>query len=732
MLDKGGYPASAANAITSRLAGVERGRISPVRVLLRWKYAIGAIVLVAMAVASAVILMLKPQFTSIALVEIVPRPSFNLASDTAVPPSPLDTMAVQTEVHKLQSEAVAGRVIDQLKLTGDTEFNPRVEGSALEFLNTIRDLRRKLFEGAEAPRDAGVMAEFLERLSVTPQRGSAVISVGFTSADPEKAAAIASAVVDQYLYVNSQRAIREQANTREQQQILAKLDRLRDQMKGAQKAVQDFRAKERLLNLDREEGGLAEQQMMGLSAQLAVAKAERAAAEGRHANLQRALQTRSAMEAMPDVTGSPLISDLRMQEATLLRKEADLSSSLGSRHPQLIAIRAELSELRGKLVDEIRKLINSQKTIISAAIAKEKNLSRDVIDLELGLLREGVGRVSLSELKNEADTAKRIYEAFHARADTLQALQGLGGSEAVVVSPATLPDRPASPKGFKLLLLSFVASVGLAGLVAFLAEHFRSGFIDPREIELATGSKVLGLIPAVPRSERSAESGLALEAAEVGCKAVGVGHDHRGETILITSSVPKEGKSLLAVAIARQLASVDRKCILIDCDLRRPRLHCLLGLNSGPGMIEWLEGSRSSLAEIIQFEPQCGLTFIAAGSGTKEPAALIQSPKLRDLLATLQEKNYLTIIDSPPVVAAADALLFSCLADKTIFVVQWRKTPRNVVITSLQELADMGGSVPGIVFSRVDMQTYREYRLPFSQRYSPQYLKHYSRQSASS
>jgi succinoglycan biosynthesis transport protein ExoP len=196
------------------------------------------------------------------------------------------------------------------------------------------------------------------------------------------------------------------------------------------------------------------------------------------------------------------------------------------------------------------------------------------------------------------------------------------------------------------------------------------------------------------------------------------------KTVLVTSSVPLEGKSAIAVSLARQSARSGLKVILVDADLRRPRLHEILGLANQSGLSEVLTG-RVSPEAAIKHDERSGLDFLPAGVGVVSPPDLFRTSTMRILLEEMGAYYDLVIVDSPPVGAVSDGLTLSGIVDKSLYVIRWEQTPRNVVLAGMRQMFEAGADIAGVVLSRVDVKKHARYGYADSGYYRGTYSKYY-------
>jgi capsular exopolysaccharide synthesis family protein len=277
----------------------------------------------------------------------------------------------------------------------------------------------------------------------------------------------------------------------------------------------------------------------------------------------------------------------------------------------------------------------------------------------------------------------------------------------------------------------------LGTLLVFLIERWDAdyGFRSADEINAALGARALALVPDLSRRETQgsgAEDYILTKPHSAYAEAVQrirtslflADSERPPKTILVTSSVPLEGKSTIAASLARQSAASGLKVILIDADLRRPRLHEVMGFPNENGLSEVLTG-RANPEVAIKRDEKSGLDFLPAGVGVASPPDLFRSSTMRILLEETAAYYDLVIIDTPPIAAVSDSFTLSSLVDKALYVIRWEQTPRNVALAGIRQLAEAGADIAGIVLSRVDLKRHARYNYADSGYYRGNYQKYY-------
>jgi capsular exopolysaccharide synthesis family protein len=250
---------------------------------------------------------------------------------------------------------------------------------------------------------------------------------------------------------------------------------------------------------------------------------------------------------------------------------------------------------------------------------------------------------------------------------------------------------------------------------AFGMERLDSGFRTGEKFEKLLKVPVLGLEPNMsagelphdivvrrpvsPYAEAIRSIRTALRYSDV---------DTPPKVVMVTSSLPNEGKTVFAVSLARSVAQAGGKALLIDCDLRRPSIGKLFGVEADPGLLAFFD-DRADKSEVVKIDPDSGLHFIPVSSGTSNPQDLLGSKHMKALIDVMRDRYDLIVLDTPPLLTLSDGVVLSHSADATIFLVRWAQTPRSVVSEALKSFRAIGGKLAGVVLSRVDMRSHATY-----------------------
>ncbi|MGQ4274876.1 GumC family protein [Terrihabitans sp. B22-R8] len=693
-------------------------------VLLNNARLIGAITLGVMAIMMVVLFTLTPTYTSSVNILLGPNKGNVLGSETMFSELSMDSPMIDSQVTILKSEALRRRVVQAQKLDQDPEF-ATIGGRGLFSLWGA-------LSGSAAPQpaDAGgfgtsvgvtqrpmtaaemtAVRELGDALDVRRVGVSYVIVVSVSSSDPQKAARLANAFADAYLL--DQYEARYEVARRASQWLSERLASLRDELRVSEQAVEQFRAANNLF--DTNTGSVTEQQLSELNANLVSARTDVAEKQAKFDQAQRIIDAGGRVDAVPDVLRSPVVSDLRSQAAEVSRREADLIARYGDRHPSVVKVRAELGDIRREIDREASRVVQNLQNELSVSKAREQALDSNVKALTGQSGADNQLSVQLRELQRIATANKALYESFLSRFKLSEEQTKLDSSEARIVSPALIPDKPSFPNKPLFLGLSLFFGLGAGVASAFAVEVLRSGFRNLSEVEEFTQLPALASVPLLKKQELLIDGAVmtpgrylvakplsqfseALRSVRVGVQMSDV--DDPARVVGVTSSVPGEGKSTIATALAMSASQAFERVLLIDCDLRRPALTETFGLKGRKGLVDHLADDLP-LNEILFKDAGSPVYVIGSGSHSQTPSDLLGSDRMRALIEQLRPLFDYIVLDAAPVGPVVDAVVVAREVDKVVFVTAWNTTPRELVRRCLSRI-EGERRVAGIVLNKVD------------------------------
>ncbi len=714
-------------ATTERRAFAGRADVRELlRLLSRRKWHLAGVTALVCALTALVLIQLTPQYRATALVMIDSRKAKVTNTSDVLSGITPDIAALLTEIEVLKSASLLGRVVDKLHLERDPEFGAAPPSLWSLAVGQVRAIYGAWFHGEPSP-SRGLSAEGVARLraitilsrevSITTRGRSYVISVSLESAEPAKAKLLVDTITDFYLVDQLQAKL--DANKRATEFFNERLDELRRNVEAAERAVAAFRDKSGL-TIGRD-STIASQSLSELNSQLIQARAQRADRESRLIALKEAARNPATLGGVTEVLANPLISSLRAQEAEVARRIGDLQQRYGDSHPRLLQARSEQGQIQARISTEVAKIIASVQGDAEAARAKEQQLQDQVKQLERQAGGLGQNEVELHQLEREAQSSRTLYEDFLKRSKEVREQQDIQQPDARVLSPADLPTAPAYPRYGLTMIGAVVVGLLLGVGIILLLERLDGGFRMGEQVERMTGRAVVGMVPSLSRSSLGGREPARFvvdkpasaygEALRSTFTAISLGTlDQSPKVLLVTSSLPSEGKSTFACSLAALLArsNPEKKIIVVDCDLRRSSVAKTLGMPSEDASIDQYLSGNKTLDQVLRRDEVSGLYYIAAQSNTPNSAEILDSNAMRNFVRALSERFDLVFLDTPPLMAVSDSRITAQLADYIIFLIRWEQTPREIAINALRLLRDVRKHV-GVVLSQVNVRRHAKY-----------------------
>lgn len=754
-------------------AGGKIELIEILRIILRQKKVILATTIVVIASAFVILENIIPVYTAKALVEINARQSRVVDFESVLTGLSADAETIATEISIIQSRKLAKRVIDRLDLFRDPEFNPALRPSSLleSWRYALADwLARNIETPQEVQADSDqateqstsmfndlmrgtieyiapiantedvnadhiqfeterVIDEFLKNLNVNSDRRSRIVEISFESRNAKTAAAAANAIAD--FYIVAQLEAKFEATKRATEWLNERVAQLRNEVVEKERAIEEYRAKSGLLT-----GGtastLASEQITELNTQYVQEMARLAEARAR----LRQASSLSNIESAVEVLESPLIRELRGQEATIVSEIADLAEEYGERHPTMINARAKLRDLQTKIKLEEEKIIEGLRNAVSVAEARTASLANSLEQHKQELAKLNQSQVDLRTLELDANASRTLLENLLERTKQTTSQESFQQADADIVSSAVIPRKPSFPQKSLFLAISCIFGVTVGVLLAFIIEHLDFGIRSGEEISRILGVRSLGLLPKV---SKISIAGKALHeylldkpdsAFAEGIRALYTNlllSDvlQRPKVIMITSAYPNEGKTTVTICLASLLATSGYRALVVDCDMRNPTVAKRLGIEPGPGLAECL-ASGALIGDVIQEDEASGVHVLQAGmSDTNNPEKL-DSILMQKMLRQFGRQYDIVLLDSAPVLALADSLFLARLADKTVLLVRWAKTRRTTANAALHRLLTAQANVAGVLLTMVDVKSHASYGYGDSGLYHGKFRKYYT------
>lgn len=673
-----------------------------------------------------------------------------------------------TQLKLLENPALARQVV----LTLDLQHNPAFFGGQTQggFFTSLRRIFSKQQRTAESPAISSELtvvgenevtgaALTLEQLAalepyedaiiagevVDPIEKTNLVKIGFVHSDPELAQKVANTLAE--VFVNNNLARSTEGSTKAEDILAKEIAKLQTQIKHDQEKQFNY-AKNHNLPLTAESGAnLEATRLATLSGQLLQAENERK-------NLQAQLEA-AKREAdpfsIPDVNTSDRVEKLRDRISAIKETRDALLTTYTPEWPAVKKIEAQLKGLEAELARAPSEIVTSMQRRYEAAASRENLLRRSYEQQKGTTTQQTRDTIDLIAISQELETNKQYLNTLLQRQRELQVTNGDRSNDVSIATYSRLPKTPIGPPRLRNIFIAFLLSLGVGIGLAFLLDFLDDTLKSVEDVDRYLHLPALALIPS--SRERGRLIGLAGASPSPGpaeTTALAMVSDVRSpiaesyrhlrtslllssagqppKTILVTSSQPSEGKTTTAINTAFMLAQTGAEVLIIDCDLRRPRLHAHFDAPNSKGLTNWLSGETDIDTLIQTYEQHSNLRILTSGPVPPNPAELLGSDEMRKLLGILSERFAHIVIDSPPAISFTDASILSTMVDGVVLVVHGGKSSRAVVRRAKQQLLDVGAHFFGVVLNNVKLETQEYY---YSGYYASEYAESEDSEGAS-
>jgi len=646
-----------------------------------------------------------------------------------------DYIITQSKI--LQSETLAMQTVKSMGLDHLPQFGGRPgKPDKPEPAGSDASLRRPAALGA-----------FLGGLTIKRVPNSRLLDVTFEATDPVLAARVVNAHLNNFIEQNFRS--RFEAATQASNWMAGQLNEMKIKVENAEDARLEYERENQIWTID-EKSDISTQKLGELEKQLTDAQAERINKEAVYQLAQS-----GNYDAIAAVRESAVIQDILKQQTTLSAAYTDAVSQYGPKFPKVLRIQAQLKDL-DQLITREKLNIGNQVEADYRGSRQRELLLKEALDEQKGEVNQTAEKlVQYNILKREADTNKQLYDGMLQKLKEAGITAGLRSSNIRIVDPALIPGGPSRPNKARNILLSIVVGfLGGIGL-ALLREYLDNTVKTPDDIETLARLPSLAVVPALSNSsgKRRGRFSKFLKTSVVTSKegrAELISHnmpqsqmseafralrtslllsqaDHPPQVILMTSALPREGKTTAAVNLAVTLAQLGDKTLLVDADLRKPGINRALSLVDGKhaGLSSYLAGVSSLDLITVPHPAISNLEAIPTGPIPPNPADLLSSRRLTELIAELRGRYKFVVIDSPPIMAATDAVILSVLVDGVLLVVRSGETPKEAFTRTRDLLVGVKCHMLGVVLNAVDASSPDYY---YSYRYYPYSYGGYGRE----
>jgi succinoglycan biosynthesis transport protein ExoP len=636
----------------------------------------------------------------------------------------------QTQVDLLQNNELARRVIETLELAENPTVKEMSEGGSnpglvekiKTWLKTVISSEKEKEHLAEISSEAVKqqhLLKFIENnFEVSPKRNSMLIDVSFTSPDRELSMNVVNAFVEEFVRWNMEKKL--EASQLAREFLMKQIDRAKINLEKAEEDLNKFGKQAGIVSLDAKLNSVY-RQLEELNSALAVAETELI---GKEAVYKQAII--DGPSHLPQVMGNEGIAELKAEYARLQSEYEDLAVTFHDEYPAVKALKTKMNSIGNRIKMEEQRVFLSIENEYQAALKKMETMKDRVEKQKETAIDLNERATQFKIMAREVETNKGIYQSLLERTKEIESMVGVSSSNIQIVNKAMLPIKPFKPKVKLNLLLAMV--VGLMGGVgiAFFLEYYTDTITNPDEISDRFHIPILGVAPLSKSDEYPVEQTFindpqsplseAIRSAKMSIQLAGTAD--QAKSFLLTSIKPSEGKTTMAANLALAFAGTGEKVILIDADMRKPKLHKFFqdqGDLFSPGLSRFLSGVSSK--GLVFKNGICNLCFIPAGPSPPNPVELLASVRFSQLIETLTGHFDRVIVDGPPYLGFADSLVISRHVGGVVLVSSMGETTRDAIRHFKKSILNSQGKILGCVINKVDVSRRFGYQ-PYYRYYS--------------
>ncbi|MFY9681566.1 MAG: polysaccharide biosynthesis tyrosine autokinase [Candidatus Sulfotelmatobacter sp.] len=727
------------------LASQESAIRDYLRVLLKRKWTVLACLFTVFAVVAIASLKMTPVYEASGSIAInKPDSSLgNFNNSTTFNLDYYDPTELETEVKILQSDLLALQVVKDLGLDRRPEFGGKAAPSPSSL-----DLAPDPLQ-TDPSRTSALLANFRGSLKVTLAPNTKIIDVHYSSPDKQLAANVVNKLMEDYTENNFKS--RFDSTMQAEDWLKNQLVDLQMKVENSQQKLVQYQKEHEILGID-EKQNITTAKLDELNKALTAAESERMDKESVYRLVESGdtdtiASAASALDAAGTggTSASTLLESLRSKKADLKIQAAQLNTQFGPSYPKLAQLNSQLKEIDAQIVLETKKVAGQVRGQYMAAVQRE-NLLHDALEKqkqEENKLNESA--IDYSILKRDLDSYRQLYEGLMEKMKEAGVSAGLKSNNFRIVDVARVPTYPIEPNIPRNLAFAFLLGLTSGVGLAFLQEGLDNTVRTSEQARLISGLPALGMIPLPSKTAREGANPKRLviasskEAVEMVAQARP--HSQMAESyralrtsllltnlgappkvIMITSALPQEGKTTTSMNTALVLAQKGIRVLLIDADLRRPSIHKILGMGPRSGLSNVLTGSATLQQTITRSSILPNLSILPAGTPPPNPAELLASANMRDVLEELRGQYDHIVLDTPPTLSVTDAVVLSPRADAIVLVIRSGQTTKQALRRSRDILTQVNAKVSGVLLNAVDLSSpdyyyYYEYQSKYSRYY---------------
>lgn len=630
----------------------------------------------------------------------------------------------QTQAEIIKSREVAMKTIKAMRLWDHPEFDPRTRevGAVQKLLRATGVVAEpEPIEWNDKNMAEAVYAQFSTHMSVELVRQSQLAKISFESASPEMASRVANTLAN--TYISNDFDARYEMTRKAGEWLESQMVGLKTAVEDSERKLQNYRERAGIIETkDLAQSG-AGRQIDELSQRLSQLRLRRAEAESIYDQIRSAKKGED-MGSLPAVLRDGQVSSAKMQESIAERKLSEIAQRYGPEHARYVAAEADLKTAREASKRAVDLVVASVTREYETSLSIERTLENNLNRARGAVQNLNRKEFELGVLEREVASNRQMYELFMKRAKETSVAGDLQSAIARVVDAATVPTKPIKPQKMQIIAIALVLGLFIGVLAALLIDRLDNTLKSSHDVEAKLKAPLLAVVPKLAKSETRRTSTArvvldkpnsifseAIRSARTGVTLSAIDQSHR--ILVVTSSMPGEGKTTMAINLAMAHSQTQRT-LLIDADMRRPAVAKGLELPPGAKGLSNLVAGSATINECIQTIDGTQLSVISSGTLPPNPLELLLSARFKETLDLLALRYETIIIDSPPVELVSDALVIGTHATGVIYVVKAHETPYQLVRKGLTRIQRADGHLLGIALNYFDFASAEKYHGDYS------------------
>ncbi|MFK5986447.1 MAG: polysaccharide biosynthesis tyrosine autokinase [Pseudomonadota bacterium] len=692
-------------------------------ILLRYKWGIILVCTILPGIVALAVKNMESIYSSTASIMIETQKSKVVSIEELYGIDTENETYLNSQVDIILSRTAAEKVVDKLDLINNPTFNPppkaKPTGVSLWLSENFSKLKKLLLPTSTGGESKVVplsptqiknelVIKLLKQLSISFQKKSQLVEISFESKSPELAAEIVMAIIK--VYIDGGYDAKSQMTQKATGWLAAKLENLKKNLDSSEQKLVAYRNRENLLDVRGVET-LAVRELDDVSNKLSIARQERVEIESVYMQIEEISKpTIQQYESIPEVFDSSVAQRAKDIVVAAQTRVIELSKRYGQKHPEMQVAMANYKKARINYAKVIKNIIKRIKKQYLIAKSNERRLNQELSRTKSEIRNINKKSYKLNELEREVDANRQLYETFLKRFKETNETKGLDSANARIIDTAFVSKDPIKPKKKLMVIVTFIFSMVLGLVYAFVSEALNRTFRSPGDIESRLSIPLLGVLPQTKNKSVDKEKGSLLlpfiddnhsayaeSIRTIRSSMILSNLDSQSKIILVTSSVPDEGKTTFSLNLAIAFGQTE-KVLLIDVDLRKPSLAKMCDINASYGLINIISGDSDAENTIHRYE-KWSVDILPAGKILHNPQELLGSKKFAQMLADLSKEYDRIILDSAPVLAVADALVLSQYANEVVYIVKSDATTVNLVRSGVDKLKNLNVSITGGVLS---------------------------------